>query len=590
MAKQRIALQEHMQTVLCEFTHVLDGWKRQTDQGGYSLWDPFEIHYGENYAPACAAVIYASAYAKSGASSALKGAYQMVERSIVLFEDKRVMPFCRVFLIHYSLMAIHLLPEKEKKLAIERYGPAYAAYVDDCAQVNTNCAALQLGSELTLEALGMRKADPAYVNMLIKRIEDAQNQHGFINDEVDHEGIVHDGMPIAYHLFTCFILTSQVTLHASWPAALTNQKSKAEDMIRRGIRWMESALTPDGTMAMAERSSYQTFTWGALVAVLSYTGVDPALLRRSFEYWLQYRQDDGSYGCTPNYLPHTLRVGYENYTHVNMYNNLGLAAIAVAERILEQDVSIGESVDVQSRKQALDEDSGYAFHRSPSHSFGIVLRVHHRRYTPSMPGFHYRLDGVELPLAETRMPVKKAFDAPEFVMDGVWEGFLLRDEQGKLYYPSSQDNAQLSWLENGVRLVYEDANVRCEKTIECIEGGYAWHYHVIPKAKMAACLHILPLLMHDGRHATQVVLQSNQILEIHHKNRAYLLTCEQTEAVIAPALDRSMMSGSGVAAQVRIPIEPASPEADSYSWTTRLVLRATQPARRTAPSVALADG
>lgn len=568
MNSNTLNLRKHMHETLSEFSHVLDTWK-QSDQD-FSLLDPFEIHYGEGYSPANAAVIYASVYESGMQPEALNSCKQMIERSITLFQNKNVMPFCRVFLVHYSLMAIAMLPEKERAEASIQYKQAYSEYMDDCGQVNTNCSALQWGSEVFLEMLGMRQADTGYADHLISRIEQAQNQQGFINDEIDHEGLVLDGMPIAYHLFTNFILISILENCNTWSPDLSSIKSRTRDVILKGIDWLQRTLTSDGNMAMVERSSYQTFTWGSLVAIMSYADMEVSHMDKAYRHWLQFKQEDGSFSCTPNYLPHSMRVGFENYTHVTMYNALGFSGIAVAERILRTNKSECLLDNKFQPLQVTDEESGYAFFRARTHSFGAVLRVHNRKYTPSMQGFHYRLHGKEIPLPEVRMPVKKDSKSPDYVMEGVWEGYLLRDDKGQLFYPSSPNNINIKWIEQGVRMIYEDDHVYCEKTIECLNEGFRWRYKLKSKQGEVACYHIMPLLVHDGRDAAKVSLVTNQSFKIVFKGQSYLISCKQASNVIGPALERSSLSGSGISAQVRIQI-PHTSDKTTFEWETDIL-------------------
>jgi hypothetical protein len=353
--QDRNTVQENMCRVLREFMPVLKSWTVGKEQ---KMIDPFETEYSENYAPANAAVIYASVYRNHKAAEALESLSDMIARSVTLLEDKEASPFCRVFICHYSMMALLILPEQERLAFAERYKDFYARYEDDCKQINTNCAALQWGMELFVDALGCRPADEAYLNDLLDFVEHGQNEYGFINDEIDPQKTKHDGMPVAYHAFTLFILTGAIAVIENWKPALISQQTRAKAINAKGLEWLRHAVSFDGFFAMAERSSYQLFTWGAFVALYSYSGMQmDGFLNRVFENWLRYQHTDGSYGVTPNHLAHQLRTGYEGYSHVNMYNNLGLTGIAVAQRILERDISVDSSkvsADLPQNSQFID--------------------------------------------------------------------------------------------------------------------------------------------------------------------------------------------------------------------------------------------
>ncbi|WJH36937.1 hypothetical protein N6H14_15345 [Paenibacillus sp. CC-CFT747] len=258
-----------------------------------------------------------------------------------------------MFLIHYSLLAILLLEEAEREKLAAAYGPFFGSYEDDCPVVNTNCAALQWGTERYLDTLGYRQADGGKAGRLLAFVEKAQLESGFINDEVTEQG-AEDGMPIAYHAFTLFIITG-VLAGVGEEALPEESKASVHRVMQKGLAWIGHTVTLDGSFAMVERSSYQTFTWGAFTALCAYSGFTGEtaddLLRRAVDYWLPFRHSDGTFGCTPNHLPHSLRAGYETYTHLNMYNLLGLTGLAVAGRLLERGLrlEVSDAAEVRDR-------------------------------------------------------------------------------------------------------------------------------------------------------------------------------------------------------------------------------------------------
>ncbi|MFD0959107.1 hypothetical protein [Paenibacillus chungangensis] len=565
-----------MQEVLQQYVPVIQSWV--TEDG--HLPDPYETTYSENYAPANAAAVLASVCHSGGDLGAGELLDRMLSRTVELLEDKQnVNPFCRVFLYHYSLLALLLAPEAERSRLLQRYGSALAAYEDDCPVVNTNCAALQWSMELFADALGLRLANEQLLRHRLQFIERAQLHSGFINDEVNEEESL-DGMPIAYHAFTLFLLTSAFAVIEQWPSSLKASKAEAERIVLRGTAWLRQAIAPDGTFAMVERSGYQMFVWGAVTALLAATiqdRNDESLMSESFRSWLSYRHDDGTYSCTANHLPHSLRAGYEQYTHLNMYNLLGLSGIAIAARLLERRIRLGDSLlEAGSEKLQhhpagashayIDYGSGYAFYRQGDDFFGCTLRMHNRRYTPAIQGFHFRLAGQKMPIAEPRLPGSTA-SAERAVQDGVWEGFLLLDQEGNVHYPNALSNAEAVPAEDGLTLISEGEWVRCSKTITMRNGVLRWRYQLIMKRPITSCQHVIPLVVHDGRHPLRVMAKEECLLLMQHDNRSYELRCDDASS-IRMELNRSLLSASGASAQVCIHIAESLAADSVIEWET----------------------
>ncbi|MEF3313290.1 hypothetical protein PV433_30845 [Paenibacillus sp. GYB004] len=583
-----------MREMLQQYVPVIRRWT--TPDG--RLPDPFETVYSENYAPANAAAVLASVCSTRSSQETSDSLSIMLERTMQLLGDKQgVNPFCRVFLYHYGLMALLLAPEADRSRLIGRFGPDLAAYEDDCAVVNTNCAALQWAMELFTGALGLRAVDHALLSHRLKFIANAQLESGFINDEVN-ETHSHDGMPIAYHAFTLFLLTGAIAVIERWPDEWLVSHREAESIIRRGMDWLRHAITPDGSFAMVERSSYQTFTWGALVALLAYCSGESgneygAAARDAFRSWLPYAHEDGTYGSTPNVLPHSLRVGYESYTHLNMYNLLGLTGIAVAVRLLERGVRLpagdnpaatGDShgheghedeavvlAGLQAGAESfVDKHSGYAFYRGGPGSanfFGCTLRMHNRKYAPAMQGFHFRLAGQRLPLAEPRLPEYQEV-SDRTLRDGVWEGFAVTDDNGVLHIPAITGNVEVRPSDNGFTMTLETGLLRCEKTIAISDSGIEWSYALTALQPLRSCQHVVPLLVHDGRNALEIASQGGG-LRLRFAGRMYLLECPEAVS-LDMNLYRSLLSVSGVSAQARAVVAGPLQAGDTVRWTTSL--------------------
>lgn len=547
---QPVTATDRIRSILADYVPVAAGWLSEEDG---SFHDPYETEYSENYAPANAAVLFAAVYRTTEDASVLRLFHTAVRRSVELLGDKEgVAPFCRVFLIHYSLMAMLLLEDEEREEAVRRYGPFLAGYEDDCAIVNTNCAALQWGTELFLDTLGIREASLPQLSRRLAFIEQAQLESGFINDEVNEREAL-DGMPIPYHAFTLFLLAGAFAVLPAWKSRHERERVAAELLMSRGLDWLEQAISADGTFAMVERSSHQTFTWGAFVALYAGSGLeDEGLLDRAVAAWLPYRHADGTYGCTPNVLPHSLRTGYESYTHLNMYNLLGLTGLAVAARLLERGLRFRKAHELPAANRYVDAASGYAFYRRGDAFFACTLRMHNRRYTPALQGFQFRLGGRALPLAEPRLPGGAA-DIARRLDEGVWEGYLLRRADSGAAYPDTTRNAAVSAAEDedGFTLVLEDAHVRCTKAIRLLADGFAWDYRLELLQPIVSCEHVLPLVVHDGRHALHVREDSPQRLTLAWAGDRYALECDAAVRM-GMRLERSLLSPSGVAAQLRI--------------------------------------
>ncbi|WP_010268705.1 hypothetical protein [Paenibacillus senegalensis] len=588
-----------MQKMLKAYEKIIGTWV--SAEG--SLDDPYETEYRENYAPANAAVIlaylcrFSNTPGNDNAKQLQELLRKMIARSLELLQDRnQVNPFCRVFLYHYSLMAMLVAPEHERELLLSEYSDAFAKYVDDCDVINTNCSALQWAMELFTELLDIRKADRSLLDHRLAFISSAQLSSGFINDEVDSSG-AKDGMPIAYHAFTLFILNSALSLIRHWPQALLEQKQKAESIVDRGMGWLEHAVSLDGTMAMVGRSSHQMFTWGALVALVAgrlvrqekkqskegghhlYTS---SLLEKAFTYWLPFKQADGTYSCTPNHWPHALRVGYESYTHLNMYNLLGLTGIVIAAEALgEHAGNGGSSLEELAELPAgdpsevwMDTESGYAFYRSGGQFFGCTLRMHHRQYAPAMQVFHVRLENQSLPLAEARLPGlgTTAVSANE---DGIWEGFVVEDSTGQLYYPDSRSNVEAVPLPDGLELSVETNILQCVKAIRITKQGIEWTYTLKTNIALNRVEQVVPLIVHNGRHALTYSKAEKTYLECIYAGKRYSLYSEGA-AEIQVDLKRSILSPSGVSSKARIKMSAPLAAGEAVKWTTKLeIVRAT---------------
>ncbi|MBO9606493.1 MAG: hypothetical protein J7639_11100 [Paenibacillaceae bacterium] len=570
---QQISIRKRMSGLLADYVPTLRSW---TTGPEHRMADPFETVYSENYASANAAVIYAAVYADGRDETHLREAADMLGRSAELLADREMVPFCRVFLLHYSLLALLLLPQEQRRSLGNRFAAQYSAYEDDCPTLNTNCAALQWGTEMMLESLGMRKANEAYLDQLLALIESSSTAAGFLNDDAHRAGEARDGMPIAYHLFVAFILAASLAVLAETGELLAALRERAQRVVGDAIVWLLNAMSVDGTVAMAGRSRYQAFSWGVAVALLCATEEPPGpLAERALDSWLPYRKTDGSYSCTPNRLPHEMRCGFESYTHVNMYNNLALTGIAVAALMLDRrqngwpaPAATAGTVRLSAQNRFADPQSGYAFVREDDNFFGCTLRMHVRRYTPALQGFHYRVGSVQLPMAEADFRACGDIGA-RGAGDAIWEGYLLEDAAGRRAVPDSTRNADFRWLADGVYLTWEDDALVGAKTIRLLADGICWSYRLVPKRKFLSCVHYVPLLLHDGMHGARFTNQGTGRLGIGFAGNQFLLECRSARSIDV-SLDRSLHSVSGVAANTAIGVSSAAAVEGVWEWSTML--------------------
>ncbi|MBO9608818.1 MAG: hypothetical protein J7639_22880 [Paenibacillaceae bacterium] len=590
--QQREAVKGEMQQALHDYMQVIASWM---DEDTGAIEDRFDSIYSENYTAGTAGVIFANGYAFSGRPEHRDAALKLIRRAAkVRIKDMNVAPFARMFIYHYAMMALLMLPEEERNRHKAEFADDFLhGEPQDCGTINLNCAALQLGNELFLESLGYRKADAAFMEKLIKLMEEREKD-GFLNDAFDHQDQVnfreHDGMPIAYSIFILFILTAVMAAVGEWNPAYAEMRTRVETLIEKGQSWMNHATSSDGTFAMMERSRHQMFTWGSFLAYNAYAGMaDAELFAKAFREWLQYKKEDGTYSMTPNFLPHELRVGYEWYTLVNCYGILGMTGLSVAERIVRRGLHMPQANDrapLPAHNQYADLRSGYAFVRAGDDFFAANLRLHHGKYGAALSGFHYRLGGVKPPLAESKINPKRIAATPYFQNYdiGVWEGYLLRDAEGGCAYPDMTATPEVEWVDRGIAMTVEDDNVACRKTIRLTGSGIEWSYKLTAKRAFVSCEHIIPLLMTDGKNGTRLERRLANGWLVSYAGRRYEIASAACDNALRTAdavysvqnnlsYERSLLSVSGVSAQLSLVVSSGPlAEGDELAWSTTLTV------------------
>ncbi len=535
------------------------------ENGVFLLPDPYETEYSENYGCACAAVAYAGAIHRDESPELRRNYRRMLDRTLQLAADGTVAPFCRTFLAHFAAMSLLMLPEAERQEQGMEPIRFLLNFKDPCPMIVVNCAAMQLSTQIFLHALSGKPMPPETAERFVSFIRAARCSSGFLNDSVGEERGVWDFMPIAYHGFITFLLSTGLVFGRRFGVLPAECDVAMSELIHDNITWLGNVFLPDGEFAMCGRSRYQAFTWGVQVALGKLTGAPEERLQKIVARYLRFRKADGSYSCTPNELPHSFRAGFEGYTHVNMYNTLCFAAMAFAAEVREQDVfgqwypaDLPDGVTV-------DREAGYAFLRNRGGYCGVALRDHAGVYTPAMGGFHYTLPGVLLPLAESKM------SGAVPVRDGI---AFRRDGGG--HYPEFAANVEVSGTAaQGIAMNGMDARYgQLSRKIAVDDRTVSWECSWRPAAEWedAAPVQLLPVIVNDGYHQLQVRSLGRDALEMTFAGRTFRLHCDGARKV-GLSLVRSLDSVSGLCAEVQIELPPPDAQNSCRSWRTVLEVR-----------------
>ncbi|MEA4862989.1 MAG: hypothetical protein AB7F40_02870 [Victivallaceae bacterium] len=525
--------------------------------GEWTLPDPYESDYSENYASANAAAVYAAAMNFSSSPQLRENYRRMMRRSAARAAGLEPNPFCRTFLVHYSLLGLLMLPEEERGAAVEEFLPPLREVRDVCDMINVNCAAMQLSTRLMFAALGAADGDESGLFRYIDFIQAAQLPDGFINDSIGEKTGVKDLMPIAYHGFILFILGCGLVFarrHGVLPAGIDRAITA---VMARGMAWMRRVFSPDGGFAMCGRSRYQMFTWGVHAALAAMTAAPEPALCAIVNRYRQYEKEDGSYSCTPNFLPHGFRTGFECYTHVNMYNCLGFTGLALAAVLTGGgDMPFGFPPPLADGG-VIDPAAGYAFFRRGGCYFGVSLRDHDAGYTPAMAGFHYLMGPSRLPLAENRMEGASP----------LLEGFATADGEA-LRRASITANVQAKIIPDGLSFEFITGLGCGRKSIEIYPGRIVWSYELHAADPAAVVFHTLPLVVSDGKNTLSLRRLGESALELSFAGCVYRLACSGGRHT-ALSLRRSLESVSGLASEAVSEIAPGT-EPGVFRWSVEL--------------------
>ena len=514
---------------------ALESWIVE-DEGSFKMLDYSETAYSENYSAGNAAVIFAFLYKRHNDEKYLDLSHKMLRRGVECCQDDSVAVFTKIFIVNYSLIALSILYKDQLQEIPSEYKDYYRSFRDDIEPFNINCAALQLAIELLRDMLEIKSSDAKYCGELLEFIQSAQNAKGFINDSVGKVKGVMDGQPIAYHNFILFILTSALSC-GRYLGKKNDCAATIEDIVRRGFIWLKNAATSNGFFAMAGRSREQVFTWGTFAAVVSYCSENRDFLEKTLDYWMEYKEDDGSYCCTPNYLNLNFRAGFEGYTRNNMYNCLALTGMAIAGVNLENKFSLGEELKLEDGC-FIDYESGYAFAREKENFIGLTLRCHEGGSMPAMHPFHVMING-----AKTIIPEAKVTAGD--VNNGLFEGVCLRKENAT-YYPSSNKNIGIEISGNRISMDYSDENFTCSKQIELSSDAITYKYNVTTKKDFDLLKYHFPILLFDGKDRLVQVETEKNLFGLDFAGKKYSLSFSGVEESYT-SLQRFLSSTSGLA-------------------------------------------
>lgn len=428
----------------------LEHW---TDAETGRIHDPFESHQhdarilAESYSPATALVIAVAAARRGHPETGLflQGYCRRIEE---LLADEDTPAFTALFLQYFGLMAVTDLKAvaatNDPPIAAERveaFAALLAGYQDRLeVPINANCAAMQAGVEF-LRFLHAGAADWARCKNRLDVVSRQQSASGFINDD-----LAGPSMPVAYHMFCMYLLAAARSRLAgvALPAEAQEPVRCADAIVSSGYAWLGHLLANDGMLAQFGRSRYHAFAQAAGTALLAAAGMEPedATVRR-FVGWMDHRRlpADASTGLpapvfavTPNLCPPLLRVGFESYAMVTVYNNLAIAILLDAHAWWTGQLTpIAMAAEARkafyhaarARGCHADVQVGFVCLRSRAGFVLVNLQTDYRATTPVGSLVHLRL-GDDLHEKATAPPFwadpRVSADVPE---GSVWEGPLL---------------------------------------------------------------------------------------------------------------------------------------------------------------------
>jgi hypothetical protein len=575
------------------------------------IHDPFESHQhdarilAESYSPATALVIAAAAVRRGHpeAGVLLQGYCRRIGE---LLADEQTPAFTALFLQYFGLMSLADLKAvaatENPPISAEQVQAFAATVTGYCDRldvpINTNCAAMQAGVEV-LRFLHAGAADWVRCKDRLDVVGGQQSESGFINDD-----LAGPSMPVAYHMLCMYLLAAALSRAAGMqlPAEAQESIRCADTIVGNGYNWLGHLLANDGMLAQFGRSRYHAFAQAAGAAMLAAAGMEPedASVRR-FVSWMNHHRlpADASTGLsapvfavTPNLCPPMLRVGFESYAMVTVYNNLAIAilldALAWWTGQLPPIAMAPEARKAfynaaRARGCYADVQVGFVCLRSRAGYVLVNLQTDYRASTPAGSLMHLRL-GDDLHERAAAPPFwadpRVSADVPE---GSVWEGPLLcpatQDVCGTVHPPAFlMQGRTLGCQSTQVSIALRGAGPDAEwaKTILLEPTALTITWQLKTSLEDQALYAVVPCLLWDGRWQTQLRFDGPEVLATRD-GRTWRLIVRDREGkpltgtwFLTP--HRSTLSTSGVTGQLRFPLAGTMAAGKAVEYVLRIEL------------------
>jgi len=586
---------ENLYTVIKNFgDSILD----RIDEYTGELQDAFETCYGEGYGPGTAAYILAGLYQRFGEEKYLIGARLSLNRVFnKLQHPTDNSRFTDIFLYFFALKAYELIKEKCSTQDQNSWQELFKKLSYNFTPHNTNGYCLLLSTSIIHAMLGFGIVDCERLNSYINIIKNMQNRCGFINDTIQRErapttysrkkhrflNIINkiqnryeifdnpaqkDMKPIAYHLFCCAVLAEPILWQKRYFIAELNSTLKQiEKIVARGVEWIKHFIGSDGSFSMTERSRDQFWTAGCFLYLIALHGLSESdlLAKKHLIWWLRFIKKDGTCSIAPNYFANSLRVGFEYYSNISMYNTLAFCYLFDATQLwsgkqsLRQDI-VGLSA-INPYETFIDAESGYVHLRRGNSSAGISLRRHsggyYGGYCPAMGLFNIVLD--ENCLRPLPTPNYRSMGLGEFMPilasdmlnHGVYEG--IRAFRGRKNWGLDfTENANIQEQGDWIILTKKFNEMNIEKSIQLQEKSLQIVYDLWINRPLDKLLVTYPILLSDGKTDTLLRIRGSEVIMAFGKDK-YRLSCIEGHNWVHHQ-ERYLLSSSGVTSQIYVKI------------------------------------
>mgnify|MGYP000445214338 CR=1 FL=1 len=580
-----------------------------TDTSSGRIFDPFESHQhdvsilAESYSPATALLIAAGS-ARRGHAQAASLVPGYCRRIGELLADENTPAFTALFLQYFGLLAGTDL----KALASQPDAPISPDQANSFVQtlcawkdrletpINANCAAMQAGVQM-LRQLHAQQADWSLCKQRLEIVSTQQSDSGLINDD-----LAGPSMPIAYHMFCMYLLAGAMCRldPATRPAEAAEPLRCADAIVSRGYAWLGHLLANDGMIAQYGRSRYHVFSQAAGVALLAAAGLEAedATVRRYLAWMDHYRLPiegpEGTqstiFAVTPNLCPPAIRVGFETYGMVTVYNNLAMAilldALAWWTGAMPLISAAGEARrtffnTARERGCHADGQAGLVRLRSRAGFVLVNLQTDYRGYTPLGSLVHLRL-GDDLHERAVAPPFwadpRVQAEAPAM---GVWEGPLVCDntrENCNVAHPPAfvmqgrTLECQSSQSSLVLRCKGPDADWAKTIILEPTALQLRWQVRLDVAGQMLFA--VVPCLLWNGLAQARLRFDGAQVLA-SLDGRTWRLTIADSQGQPLPGAwfltpYRSTASTSGVTGRLLFPLSDSTEAGRTIEWTVRI--------------------